>query len=291
MGASSESPKSGYRVEKLYKDSPASALPVEPMLDFVIYPSSSDPAEQAIPFNKFILQNENKEIELTFYNIASQAFWKGKIVPCKWSGKGLLGMSINFDDYTTAHARVLRVLNFFVNSPLHKAGLRSKTDYILGTENKQFGDLDEFTSFIKENNKQNVELYVYNSEEEKMRTVILVPDKEWGGSGFLGGDIASGHLHSLPMRKEKTEKEVAKISEQVARMEVSKEPVEVKQEEKKEQGKMVEETKENVKKEEEEKASEVLGVNETDILLGQKKIEETKKEATGSVGFKGEIII
>jgi len=208
MGAGNEPENNnGYRVTQVYKDSPVSSLPIEPMLDFIIYSGEEDPHDPPFSFHEYIAKNENKEISLTFYNITTQHTWSAKVTPRRWGGKGLLGININKEDHTTAHIRVLRVLNFFVNSPLHKAGFRPITDYILGLENHSFKDLNEFADFIQEHNKEEIELCVYNSADFSVRTVKLIPDKDWGGTGYLGGDIGFGHLHSLPIREENTKEE------------------------------------------------------------------------------------
>jgi len=287
-----EQATTGFRVVKVKANSPASNLGIEPMLDFLIYPPFEND-KVFPPFNQFISSNENKEITLAFFNIASQSYWRGKITPRKWEGEGLLGLTINQDDYKTAHTKVIRVLKFFVNSPMHKAGFKSDTDYILGTEHLTFNDMDEFTSFIKHNNKKPVELAVYNSTEQKVRTVTLTPDSEWGGAGLLGGDIGFGHVHSLPMRplpeqnksptsepmlskspQKQNGPEFTKIA-QDAYKEINADTnkneqkpvvVEIKRE-------VTEEIKKNV-----EPIVTVLGVNENDILVGEKKAEEAVKK-------------
>jgi hypothetical protein len=45
-----------------------------------------------------------------------------------------------------------------------------------------------------------VEFYVYNSDSDDVRTVLLMPSKLWGGEGLLGASVASGYLHVLPSR-------------------------------------------------------------------------------------------
>ena len=290
MGANNDTGSStGYRITKVYQDSPLSSLPIEPMLDFLIYSGEENPHDPPLPFNEYIAKNENKEIDLTFFNIATQCKWKAKVTPKKWGGRGLLGININQEDYMTAHTRVLRVLNFFVNSPLHKAGFKSLTDYILGLERHSFTDLDEFTNFVRDHNKEEIELYVYNSTDGSVRSVKLVPDKNWGGSGYLGGDIGVGHLHSLPTRtgKPKAAQPATPIANETKKLqsEEKKEDVEKAKEviaasENKSLQQEAKIHKEEVKSE--EKVVEVLGVDESDILVGQAKVETNKQETSTS---------
>ncbi len=200
MGARNDSSSTGYRVINVFKSSPCAGLPIEPMIDFLIYPASYEEAESGLSFNEFVELNEGRELELTFFNIASQAPWKTHVTPKKWEGKGLLGITMNQEDFATAHTRVIRVMNFLVSSPLHKAGFRSQSDYILGTESCSFADLDEFRTHVQARIGQEIALFVYNSEDRAVRTVTLIPDNNWGGAGCLGGDLGFGHLHSLPVR-------------------------------------------------------------------------------------------
>eukprot|EP00826_Nyctotherus_ovalis_P061714 TRINITY_DN8807_c0_g1_i4.p1 TRINITY_DN8807_c0_g1~~TRINITY_DN8807_c0_g1_i4.p1 ORF type:complete len:218 (+),score=62.63 TRINITY_DN8807_c0_g1_i4:65-718(+) len=169
----------------------------------------------SVPFNQYVVDHEDKEMELTIFNVATQQERKCTIVPRKWEGEGLLGFVINQEDYKIAHAKVVHIVDLLVNGPMYNAGLKPKTDYIIGTEHYIFGGFDDFSKFVGKNDKQPVNLFVYNSEEEKVRLVTLIPDKDWGGAGALGGDIAFGLFHALPIRKKKEsgEKENVKVEE------------------------------------------------------------------------------
>lgn len=302
MGNENETMGRGYRILSVLPESPMSNLGVEPMLDFIILTGEE---EIAIGFNSFVARLENKEVELTFYNIASRLKWKAKVTPRKWKGMGLLGVDLREEDFTTAHSRVLRVLNFFVNSPLQKAGFKSFSDFILGTEHYVFQDIQDFENFIRKHDNDLVKLYVYNSEDCNIRIVELTPNKRWGGSGYLGGDIGSGHLHSLPMRVN-NQKRLPENTQSQGKVEnlpasIKEEPkIPEKQEEKKNemlQPKTKTETtkiNEEVKKPEpKEKAMEVLGVEEADILIGAKKNEEVKVEKPIAIkpNIVGDVII
>ena len=202
----------GYRIMEIKENSPASRTSVEPMLDFLLYPPP-DAKGECPAFSEYVTRNENKEIELTFYNIATRQVRKCKITPSKWEGEGLLGFEINQEDYLVAHNRVIRILDFFLESPLYKGGFNPKTDYILGTEKFVFDDAGEFTSFIQKNNKKPIDLLVYSSKDEKVRKLTLKPDSEWGGVGYLGGDIGFGYIHSLPIRDQAVDEDNKKEGE------------------------------------------------------------------------------
>jgi hypothetical protein len=188
--------ESSYRISQAKPGSPAANLHIESMLDFIVYKPESN-----LSFDGFIAANENKEMPLTLFNIASQEFRQEKIFPKKWEGEGLLGFRLIKEDYKLAHTRVIRILSILMNSPLHNAGCKPNIDYIISTTKAIFDDIETFNRFIESNDKKEVELVVYNSKEEKTRVVKLVPNSDWGGSGYLGGEIGFGHIHSLPVRK------------------------------------------------------------------------------------------
>eukprot|EP00826_Nyctotherus_ovalis_P012484 TRINITY_DN13307_c0_g1_i4.p2 TRINITY_DN13307_c0_g1~~TRINITY_DN13307_c0_g1_i4.p2 ORF type:complete len:205 (+),score=56.19 TRINITY_DN13307_c0_g1_i4:155-769(+) len=192
MGANANTEGLGYRITSIDPDSPLSNLGIEPMLDFIVY------ADVVTPFEEYLSNNENKETTIKLYNIVTREFRELTATPRKWQGEGLLGVNVRFEDYVTAHARAIHVLNFYVNSPLHKAGFVNYKDYILGTDESGFDSIEQFKKCIASHDKKDVTLWVYNAEERKVRKTTLRPDKDWGGQGMLGGDIGFGALHSLP---------------------------------------------------------------------------------------------
>ena len=128
MGAGNDHTIIGYRIVRIDSGSPMSKLNLEPMLNFILY------SDQNPPFGEFIASNENKKITLTIFNIITRDTREVTLIPKKWTGEGLLGATLRQEEYLLAHTRVLRVLNIYNNSPLSKAGLKPKTDYILGND-------------------------------------------------------------------------------------------------------------------------------------------------------------
>ncbi len=179
-----------------------SDLALEPMLDFVIYPDGGSKAKEGMSFVEMLVSSKNSPVELSVYNLATQNTRKVLVTPKSWEGKGLLGIKARPEDYYTAPLRVLRVISYLQFSPLQRAGLIPLKDYILGTTEEVFADLDEFESFVKSHNRISVELLVYNSDTESIRTVLLQPNRHWGGQGYIGGDIGVGTMHAVPMRRE-----------------------------------------------------------------------------------------
>lgn len=196
MGAADEPARMGYRILSVDPGSPMSALRIAPMLDFIVYPDLVE--QDVIPFEEYLSLSENKQISLTLYNIITRSSRQAKIVPRKWDGPGLLGATIRLEDYAVAHERVMRVLNIYMDSPLHRAGLHPMKDYILGTDGASFKSPEEFSEFVQRHNRISFDVYVYNSEENVVRKATLRPDDQWGGKGTLGGDIGFGENNFLP---------------------------------------------------------------------------------------------
>lgn len=74
-------------------------------------------------------------------------------------------------------------------------------DYVLGTAELTFRNLQEFAKYVLVNKGQEIQLAVYNTDSEKVGFVKIVPRDDWGGQGLLGADISFGFLNKLPMRK------------------------------------------------------------------------------------------
>ncbi len=58
---------------------------------------------------------------------------------------------------------------------------------------------DLFTLIESSENKQ-LKLYVYNSDLDTVREVLLTPNSAWGGEGALGCGIGYGYLHRIPVK-------------------------------------------------------------------------------------------
>ena len=239
-----------YRILKVKPNSPCSDIPIEELLDFLVYSTESEGSQ--VKFEDYLAANENKEVELTFFNIASQKKWTHKVIPKKWEGTGLLGFSLQPESYKDAHNKVIHIISVMIDSPLHAAGFKHKADYIIGTKDNIFEDVSDFIEYIQQNDNKPIEFVVYNSKEERTRVLTLTPNTQWGGDGMLGGEIGFGYAHSLPIRKPKVKAKEEKMEEKV-------------------------ESKEGDKREQVNTGisnTEVSGVTEEDILIGVKDTDE-----------------
>lgn len=133
------------------------------------------------------------------YNIKSGDARLVKLTPEEnWGGAGLLGVTIRLDNYAGAEERLIRVLTVEPKSPAAVAGLVPEKDFILGTTNQTLDSSDSLAELLQQNIDQVVEFYVYNSDSDLVRTVVLMPTYSWGGDGLLGAEVGTGYLHRLP---------------------------------------------------------------------------------------------
>lgn len=138
------------------------------------------------------------------------------LVPSRnWGGQGVLGVSIRFCSFDRANENVWHILDVQPNSPAALSGLRSNSDYIIGSDTLLTEPEDLFTLIESSENKQ-LKLYVYNFDLDTVREVLLTPNSAWGGEGSLGCGIGYGYLHRIPIRDEKDKRPADLKSEQAA---------------------------------------------------------------------------
>lgn len=79
--------------------------------------------------------NIDKPCKLLVYSSKTQNLKEVTLVPTKnWGGQGVLGVSIRFCSFEKANENVWHVLEVQPNSPAALAGLRSNSDYIIGSD-------------------------------------------------------------------------------------------------------------------------------------------------------------
>lgn len=133
------------------------------------------------------------------FNIKSQEARLVKLTPQDdWGGAGLLGVTIRLDNYAGADERLIRVLTVETRSPAAVAGLVPEKDFLLGTTHATLDSADALAHLLEVHMDQVAEFYVYNSDSDLVRTVVLMPTLSWGGQGLLGAEVGTGYLHRLP---------------------------------------------------------------------------------------------
>ncbi|XP_058888247.1 Golgi reassembly-stacking protein 2-like isoform X3 [Acipenser ruthenus] len=116
-----------------------------------------------------------------------------------WGGQGLLGVSIRFCSFEGANENVWHVLEVEPNSPAALAGLQPHTDYIIGADTVM-NESEDLFSLIETHEGKGLKLYVYNTDTDNCREVVITPNAAWGGEGSLGCGIGYGYLHRIPTR-------------------------------------------------------------------------------------------
>lgn len=188
------------RVFKVSPGSPAAEAGLEVLFDFILEVNGvqMDAGYQQI-FSQTIQESENGTAKLKVYNARAHGVREVAVKPRKWAGNGLLGATVRFDVVEPDEHQGIRVLEVFVNSPAAHAGLVPFQDFLLGTQQSVFHDIDELVEVVSTNINQRMQVYVYNADTETVREVVLVPNNDWGGEGCIGCDIGTGLLHRIPV--------------------------------------------------------------------------------------------
>jgi len=127
-----------------------------------------------------------------------------KIFPSrKWENSdSLLGALVRYEEYATAHERVLRISEVYPNSPAALSGMQPRVDYILGTPQYLYTDLNELANFIEMTQEKetvkSLEIYLFSSQTNSVRSTLILPNRNWGGKGLLGCEFGLGILNYLP---------------------------------------------------------------------------------------------
>jgi hypothetical protein len=192
----------GYRVLSVLPGSPGTTANLDSYFDFIVEAAGVRLDDIGRPFTGIIAEHVNRVLHLKVYNCMTNRERDVDLTPRNdWGGAGLLGITIRFDSYENALSEVVHVLKCEPNSPGKLAGLREGTDYLLGTSDHVFHDENDLADVCEMFVDQPLSVYVYNSDDERVRQVSLTPSFKWGGEGLLGCDIGSGYLHQLPSRR------------------------------------------------------------------------------------------
>jgi C-terminal processing protease CtpA/Prc len=193
--------KVGYRVLGVQASSPSAQVGLVSFFDFIVAANDVELRSLDTTLIDMIKEHEDRELQLKVYNCKNNSLRDVVLTPSKkWPGEGMLGVTIRFDTYFEADENLCHVLEVEADSPAELAGLQAGSDYLLGTTEKVFKDTDILFEELKENIDKPVEFYVYNSETDVVRVVVILPNANWGGSGILGAHVAQGYLHVLPSK-------------------------------------------------------------------------------------------
>ncbi|WWC92770.1 uncharacterized protein L201_007729 [Kwoniella dendrophila CBS 6074] len=174
--------------------------------------------------SKIIEENENKLIGLKIYNAKSQRIRDVQLTPSRiWAETllssnnsttisnqsidntptpkpkpSLLGLSLRVCNPANALESVYHVLDVLEGSPAEMAGLVPWGDYVLAWSGGPLHSENDFYNLIEAHVDKPLRLFVYNSDLDNLREVILYPTRQWGGEGLIGCGIGYGLLHRIP---------------------------------------------------------------------------------------------
>ncbi|CAH0519095.1 unnamed protein product [Peronospora belbahrii] len=189
----------GFRILGIQEQSPASTVGFVSFFDFILEANGIRLDTRDATLLELIAHSEDRAMQLRVFNVKSQTTRELYLTPSRnWPGKGLLGVTIRFDSYEGAEDQLLHVLNVAESSPAKRAGLRAGSDYLLGTPERVFTDVEDLHDEIMDALNGSFQCFVYNSLDDQVRVVSIVPTERWGGDGLLGAEVGHGYLHRLP---------------------------------------------------------------------------------------------
>ncbi|WRT69655.1 uncharacterized protein IL334_006645 [Kwoniella shivajii] len=141
-----------------------------------------------------LLANGESIPSATTTNSSSSAFSSASSPRPKPS---LLGLSLRVCNPANALESVYHVLDVLEGSPA-EVSLVPWGDYVLAWSGGPLHSENDFYNLIEAHVDKPLRLFVYNSDLDNLREVILYPTRQWGGEGLIGCGIGYGLLHRIP---------------------------------------------------------------------------------------------
>ncbi|RVE58025.1 hypothetical protein OJAV_G00204910 [Oryzias javanicus] len=188
----------GYHVLKVQENSPGHQAGLEPFFDFIISVCDTRLNRDNDTLKELLKINVERPVKMLLYSSKTLSVREATVTPSNtWGGRGLLGVSIRFCSFQGANENVWHVLEVEPNSPASLAGLRAYVDYIIGAD-ADMNEGEDLFSLIEAHEGRELKMYVYSTDADNCREVIITPNSEWGGKGSLGCGIGFGYLHRIP---------------------------------------------------------------------------------------------
>ncbi|XP_023280362.1 Golgi reassembly-stacking protein 2 [Seriola lalandi dorsalis] len=188
----------GYHVLRVQENSPGHRAGLEPFFDFIISICDTRLNKDNDTLKELLKMNVERPIKMLLYSSKMMAVRETTVTPSNmWGGQGLLGVSIRFCSFEGTNENVWHVLEVEPNSPAALAGLRAHADYIIGADTVM-NETEDLFSLIETHEGKELKLYVYNTDTDNCREVVITPNCDWGGEGSLGCGIGYGYLHRIP---------------------------------------------------------------------------------------------
>ncbi|XP_040296405.1 Golgi reassembly-stacking protein 2 isoform X2 [Bufo bufo] len=190
----------GYHVLRVQENSPGHRAGLEPFFDFIVSINGLRLNKDNDTLKDLLKASVEKPVKMVVYSSKTLELRETTVTPSNmWGGQGLLGVSIRFCSFDGANENVWHVLEVEPNSPAALAGLRPHTDYIIGADTVM-NESEDLFSLIETHEGKPLKLYVYNTDTDNCREVVITPNSAWGGEGSLGCGIGYGYLHRIPTR-------------------------------------------------------------------------------------------
>ena len=132
----------GFRIFKVNAGSPAAEAGLEVFFDFIVEINGVAMDADQTTFAKAIQEAENRRTKLVVHHILTHTAREVYVTPRRWGGAGLLGAVVRYDSLESAEGQGMRVLSVFPDSPAAVAGLVPNKDFLLGTTEVMFRDMD-----------------------------------------------------------------------------------------------------------------------------------------------------
>jgi hypothetical protein len=189
---------SGYRVMRVFRGSPAARSGLSAFGDFIIA-FDGTLVDVASPLADALRAREGKPVSLSVWSCVDSAERMVELTPSAWNGPGLLGAAVRFEPVRGAIDSVWRVLDVMPGSPADIAGLVPRSDFVVGTPAEVFRKESDLSTLTQDaaNNDMAATVMVYSTATGRVRNVEILPNRDWGGDGLLGCELATGLLHRL----------------------------------------------------------------------------------------------
>ena len=138
-----------WRVWQVLPGGPAAEAILEVCFDFVVGINDTAASADQMAFSQKVRELENNEVKLKVYNIRVDEIREVAVTPRSWDGKGLLGVRLcheKLDNFLDAYA--ISVLSVATSSPAERAELVPMKDFLLGTTQVMFRNIDDVSHMI-----------------------------------------------------------------------------------------------------------------------------------------------
>ena len=209
----------GFRIYKIYNNSPLKMLGVKELSDFIIPPKELGSFD--LTFEYWLKEKINEKINIKIYSLLTRKMKEFEITVTENDNKGgILGCEVNYENFISAQTKLLHVMSIKNKSfSQDNVYLIKDQDYIIGMKslndgklyslnNDKFKELIiEFSDVLSKNKGKDCELYVYNVKRGAKVILIKIPNNK---KFSLGCDVAYGKIHEFPMKNENDEDEEKK---------------------------------------------------------------------------------